>query len=103
MFVTTNLAAACHGCNGAKSDKDGLVNKEALVSRRRKTYPKRSEDFRILHPHYDNFEDHILAARMIYIGKTEKGKNTIYACDLLRFASQFLNLETKAIDESFEE
>jgi 5-methylcytosine-specific restriction endonuclease McrA len=96
MFVPTNLAAACPDCNSRKGDS------EALVNTKRKTYPTSSEGFRILHPHFDNFQDHIHNVDLVYLPKTEKGKKTIYACDLLRFAQKFIDWENSAADASFE-
>ena len=96
MFEPTNLAASCPDCNIKKGEQ------EVLVNTRRKTYPKTSASFRILHPHFDTFEEHIYQDNMVYLGKTEKGKNTIYFCDLLRFAQKFIAWENSAADMSFE-
>ena len=97
MFEPANLAASCPDCNNEKADKDSLVNTK------RKTYPRNSDAFRIVHPHFDRFEDHIHQIRMVYLPKTEKGTNTIYVCNLLRFAQKFIAWENSAADASFEE
>jgi hypothetical protein len=97
MFKPTNLAASCPDCNGRKGEH------EALKNPKRKTYPKQSSDFRMLHPHFDTFDDHIHQNGMVYLPKTEKGKNTIYACDLMRFAQKFIDWENSAADTSFEQ
>jgi hypothetical protein len=89
-------------CNLKKSEKDPFINKEAMVNPKRITYPKNSSAFRIVHPHFDNYNDHIYNLGMVYLGKTEKGKATIYACDLLRFAQQFIEWENSVADTSFE-
>lgn len=96
MFTPKNLAAACPDCNSRKGDTEALVNSG------RKTYPSFSKDFRILHPHFDKFEDHIHRVGLVYLPKTEKGKKTIYTCDLLRFAQKFIDWENSAADASFE-
>lgn len=96
MFEPRNLAACCPDCNVLKGDAEVLVNK------RRKTYPTASKDFRVVHPHFDRYEDHIFQRGMIYIGKTEKGKRTIYLCDLLRFAQKFIDWENSVTDSRFE-
>ncbi|WP_428969905.1 HNH endonuclease [Sphingomonas sp. Xoc002] len=96
MFTPKNLAAACPDCNVAKSDK------EALVTAGRKTYPADSAGFRLVHPHFDSFADHILRLDLVYIPKTKKGKYTIIACDLLRFAEKYIAWENSAADTRFE-
>jgi len=68
MFEPTNLAASCPDCNNHKADK------EVLVKTKRRKYPKVSYAFRIVHPHFDSFAEHIYHEDMVYLGKTEKGK-----------------------------
>jgi hypothetical protein len=96
MFEPRNMAASCPDCNILKGDT------EVLVSRRRKTYPKTSAGFLIVHPHFDRYEDHIFHRGMVYFGKTKKGTSTIYVCDLLRFAQKFIDWENSATDIRFE-
>lgn len=95
-FEPRNLAASCVDCNLAKRDTPVLVNK------RRKTYPKKSDAFHILHPYFDKYTDHILRDGYIYVGKTVKGKKTIYTCDLLRFAQKYLDWSNSISDDRFE-
>ena len=73
MFEPANLAASCPDCNNEKADKDSLVNTK------RKTYPRNSDAFRIVHPHFDRFEDHIHQIRMVYLPKPRK-EPTPYTC-----------------------
>jgi 5-methylcytosine-specific restriction endonuclease McrA len=96
MFEPLNLAASCPDCNIQKGEQNVLLNAE------RKTYPKDSAAFLIIHPHFDRFEEHIFCNDFVYIGKTKKGKKTIYVCDLLRFAQKFIDWENSASDDSFE-
>lgn len=96
MFTPLNLAASCPDCNLHKGEKETLVNPK------RKSYPSDSDSFRIIHPHFDNFGDHIFEVNLIYVGKTAKGKATIYMCDLLRFAQEYIDWKNSAADESFE-
>jgi hypothetical protein len=49
------------------------------------------------------YEHHIHQIKMVYLPKTEKGKNTIYICNLLRFAQKFIAWENSAVDVRFEE
>lgn len=97
MFEPRNLAVACHDCNGAKSDQRVLRND------RRVTYPSEAGAFLIVHPHFDNYDEHIIYRDFIYVGKSEKGKRTIYVCDLLRFAQRFIDWSSSIADKRFEE
>lgn len=97
MFEPRNLAASCPDCNLHKADKKVLNNEN------RKSYPDGSSHFKIIHPHYDRFADHIFNSQYIYVGKTEKGKATIYACDLLRFAQKYIDWTTEIGDDRFED
>ncbi|GAN88093.1 hypothetical protein LU298_09770 [Komagataeibacter intermedius] len=96
MFTPTNLAAACLDCNTAKSST------EVLTNARRVTYPSGSQHFKIIHPHFNRFADHILRVGQVYLPKTSKGKFTIYKCDLLRFAEKYIEWENRAVDRRFE-
>lgn len=96
MFEPRNLAASCPDCNVLKGDAPVLIN------RKRTGYPKTSASFLIVHPHFDRYEDHVFQRGMLYFGKTEKGKRTIYVCDLLRFAQKFIDWENSATDTRFE-
>lgn len=96
MFEPRNLAASCPDCNIAKRDARVLENNS------RKTYPTTSQAFIILHPHFDRFADHIYNDGYVYVPKTEKGKRTIYICDLLRFAQKYIDWSTPLSDARFE-
>ena len=94
LFTEKNLAISCKDCNGTKSDKNVLINSK------RKTFPKKSEDYTIVHPHFDEYGEHIkvIADSQVYIPTDEKGKNTIEICGLLRFVYKFSNYGTVALD-----
>jgi disulfide oxidoreductase YuzD len=96
MFTPRNLAAACPECNGAKQAK------ETLTSVGRKTYPDKPDGFRIVHPHFDDYADHIFRKGMVYLPKTAKGRKTIYMCNLLRFAEKHIDWTNEATDIRFE-
>ncbi len=96
MFTARNLAASCPDCNTAKSAK------ETLTTPGRKTYPKGSADFRIVHPHFDSLADHVHRLGHIYVPKSLKGKHTIVMCDLLRFAEKYIDWKNSATDTRFE-
>lgn len=79
MFLPENLCVACPSCNEYK----GTI--EVLTNPRAKTYPKTSNGFRIIHPLYDKYSDHIeLLGDILYKGKTKKGIFTIETCHLYR-------------------
>ena len=81
IFEPKNLCIACKDCNLAKG------NVEVLVNKTRKRYPTKSSDFKIVHPHFDEYEEHIsIHIERIYMPKSDKGKFTIIHCDLLRFS-----------------
>jgi len=96
MFTPKNLAAACPDCNTAKSSTEVLINPNRV------TYPSNSADFKIIHPHFDNFDDHIHQLGQVYLPKTRKGTFTIYTCDLLRFAEKYIEWGNNAADSRFE-
>lgn len=79
MFLPDNLCVSCPTCNEFKGTT------EVLVDYRAKTYPKVSKGFKIIHPLYDKYSDHIeLIGGVLYRGKTAKGVFTINTCHLYR-------------------
>lgn len=99
-FDPRNLAASCPDCNIAKSDSNVLVGK-----RKRKRFPDKSAAYTIVHPHYDNFDDHLVIVRKyIYSPRkgSSKGKKTIIVCDLLRYAEKFGSATSGVSDDRFE-
>ncbi|CAK2405648.1 HNH endonuclease [Vibrio crassostreae] len=81
MFEPENLCVACKDCNGAKSSKEVLVNPD------RRRFPNSSQDYKIIHPHFDFYHEHINAISPgdFYRPLSEKGEFTIVTCRLLRF------------------
>lgn len=79
MFHPENLAVSCKDCNIAKKESEVRVNPD------RKTFPNRSEAYKIAHPHFDELDDHIGWSDTICYALTEKGAETIYMCKLYRF------------------
>ena len=66
MFLPKNLCVSCYWCNIYKGTTEVLENLQAVE------YPKSSNGFRIIHPFYDKFSDHIeLLGGVLYRGKTE--------------------------------
>ncbi|WP_321854649.1 hypothetical protein [Paraburkholderia tropica] len=80
MFDLNNLAAACRPCNRAKNAKP-VVNDEVEVG----TIPFQSDDYRIVHPHLDEWTHHLRfdeLNRIRPIAGSFKGKNTIEICKI---------------------
>ncbi|WP_240314511.1 hypothetical protein [Vibrio tetraodonis] len=52
-----------------------------------KGFPSKSANYRIIHPHFDNYDEHIEVAvpGATYRYITEKGRHTIEVCELLRY------------------
>lgn len=79
MFLPENLCVACPSCNEYKGTTEVLANPKV------KEYPKTSNGFKIIHPLYDRYSDHIeLLGDILYRGKTDKGIFTINTCHLYR-------------------
>lgn len=79
MFLPKNLCVACQKCNTYKSDKETLMDPNTV------NYPNHSDGFKIIHPFFDKYSDHIeLIGGIIYAGKTDKGTFTITTCNLSR-------------------
>ncbi|EGQ9921632.1 TPA: HNH endonuclease [Vibrio parahaemolyticus] len=92
MFESENLCLSCPECNQYKGKKRVLV--EDLI------YSNRAQDFIIVHPHYDDYSEHILREGMIYMPKdgSDKGKTTIKICKLFRFITLELDGEIRDVD-----
>jgi len=76
-FYSKNLVVACKHCNSKKSTNNDMIpwNK--------KQYPVIGSDFKIIHPHFDNYFDHIeIIDKSRYLRKTIKGYKTIERCKL---------------------
>jgi hypothetical protein len=78
MFEPENLAVACLDCNLAKLDTDILV-------RPRVRFPRTADAYRIVHPHFDEWDDHFLFGGVVYTPLTAKGAETLKICKLYRF------------------
>lgn len=81
MFVPENLCMSCVDCNKEKS------NKVVTTSNAKSRYPLKSTQFLIIHPHYDIYEEFLVAIEpgVFYFPKHQKGRNTIEICGLNRF------------------
>lgn len=85
MFECANLCVACKDCNGDK------WNKNVLIDKKRKTFPKNKEAYKIFHAHFDIYEENIKIIELagFYLPLNEKGRATVEMCGLLRFLFSF--------------
>jgi hypothetical protein len=97
MFEPLNLAAACKDCNTAKRVFQVLANP------RRRTYPKESDRFVIVHPHFDTYDEHLRFKDYVFSPLTTKGLQTMVACNLVRITELAARLPLGSVsDERFE-
>ncbi|WP_218910971.1 HNH endonuclease [Pseudoalteromonas sp. MIP2626] len=82
-YTPLNLCASCIDCNTAKGSRP--VTKKGYSAY--KSFPNKSANYLIVHPHFDKYEDHIetLVPGLTYRYMTSKGRNTIEICGLLRY------------------
>lgn len=83
IFEPLNLCVSCKDCNQSKWNR--AVTKSKSTSY--KSFPNKKANYRIVHAHFDNYEDHIQVAvpGVTYRYKSEKGRQTIETCGLLRY------------------
>lgn len=86
IFVEKNLCVICADCNQIKREQEtlGEIPETIKNSKDRKKYPRSSNAFKIVHPHFDNYDDHIFMTNGFYVDKSVKGHFTIGACKLNR-------------------
>lgn len=72
MFEPLNLVLACHVCNTSKSVSD-VSSPPAPTA-----YPTSGNNFIIVHPHFDEYSDHIFLKYDVFVmSKSLKGAETI--------------------------
>lgn len=79
MFEPRNLAASCKDCNRAKWNNEVRINPE------RKSFPDQSQHYKIVHPHFDNYDDHIRWYGDAVKPLSSKGGELVGMCKLWRF------------------
>lgn len=100
IFEPKNLCVICADCNEIKRNKEVLNNEQiTTVNKTPKQYPRASNSFLIVHPHFDNYNDHIEKFGQYFFDKTNKGHFTIGACLLNRRLREF-GWEEQVIDEN---
>lgn len=91
MFEPKNLCVVCADCNEIKREQE-VANKEpdpVQKGKSRKLYPRSSSAFKIVHPHFDVWGQHIQKFGAFFADKTDKGHFTIGACKLNRHLRKF--------------
>lgn len=91
IFHQKNLCVICADCNQIKRAQEILDEIPNVLSndRRRVRYPTASSSFKIVHPHFDVWNEHIIRMGRAYVDRTRKGGNTILICKLNRFFHLF--------------
>lgn len=91
LFEPFNLALSCKECNQAKEKyKNELIKVFCSI------YSLKSEDYRIIHPHFDTYSDHIeissLNGTIIFkvLENSEKGKFTYICCNFIRYEKKLV-------------
>lgn len=91
MFTARNLCVICADCNEIKRAQEVINEIPEVVPRPvgRVRYPRTGTIFKIIHPHFDVWNDHIIRLGRAYIDRSTKGVNTIAICKLNRFFHRF--------------
>lgn len=91
IFEPKNLCVICADCNEIKRSQETLNQEPDTVINRntRRMYPRSSGAFKIVHPHFDKWDEHIEQFGIFYADKTDKGHFTIGACRLNRRLREF--------------
>lgn len=88
IFEPKNLCVICADCSAIKQNQEVLDSPDT-IKRKTRRYPRSSSAFRIVHPHFDKWDDHILKVHGFFVDRTPKGHFTIGACVLNRKLRQF--------------
>lgn len=79
LFEPRNLAACCKDCNIEKGET------EVRVTPTRVSFPDQSAHYKIVHPHFDNYADHIRWFGDVVRSLSTKGDKLVAMCNLTRF------------------
>ena len=101
IFETKNLCVICADCNEIKRKQETLSKIPNTITKAesRRQYPRSHSAFKIVHPHFDNYKQHIIKRGRAYIDKSKKGRFTISVCKLNRYFHQF-GYENDHIEEA---
>ncbi|NDV92875.1 hypothetical protein GTH32_17040 [Alteromonas sp. 345S023] len=95
MFEPKNLCVICADCNEIKRNQEVINGVTDTFASNVIRYPRSSRAFKIVHPLFDDYDEHILKKGRVYIDKSAKGAFTIGVCKLNRFFHEF------DVDEEF--
>lgn len=86
IFEAKNLCVICSDCNQIKKKQETINEIPDTVKKKYKTkYPDKPDDFFLVHPHFDDYDKHILIINGFYVDNdSKKGNFTIGACRLNR-------------------
>ena len=101
IFEPKNLCVVCADCNEIKRELETLKQEENPIKRKKKyrLYPRKSNSFKIVHPHFDTYDKHIFKCGDIYFDLSVKGSFTIMACRLNRKIHKY-GMEPMLLSES---
>lgn len=104
IFEPKNLCVVCADCNEIKKNQEIFnLTPDTLRSlpqgSPRQLYPRSSRAFLIVHPHFDNWDDHLLKFGLRYTDKSEKGAFTILSCKLNRYFHQKFGEAEELVDD----
>lgn len=95
MFTPENLCVSCADCNAIKSGKEAVSDNHISELRTIQKdnpirYPSTSMAFKIVHPHFDDWGDHLVRTpEGYYLDLTDKGAFTNALCRLNRRLHEF--------------
>jgi len=101
IFEAKNLCVVCSDCNQIKRDQETINEIPDTIKKKYKTkYPDKPDDFYIVHPHFDDYDKHILIINGFYVDNdSKKGNFTIGACRLNRKLS-ITGWEPEVVEET---
>jgi len=91
IFEPKNLCVICADCNEIKRSQEieATIPDTLTNGSKAKLYPRSSKAFLIVHPHFDDWDDHIIRFGKLYVDLSDKGVFTIGACVLNRELRKF--------------
>lgn len=101
IFESKNLCVICADCNQIKKNQETIKEIPDTIKKKYKTkYPDKADDFYLVHPHFDDYDKHILIINGFYVDNdSAKGNFTIGACRLNRRLS-ITGWEPEVVEET---
>ena len=101
MFNAVNLCVVCAECNVIKRDQEVEKCCENVLKRKPRIYPKSSAAFKVVHPHFDDWHEHIEIISGIFLHITKKGLFTIFCCELNRMYRKYGYSDKEVSDSTY--